>query len=427
MTQALINNLNMTQETTLVSQPKLNSNTDFDKVYNKHVHADKQNTSGKKIIENEKNNTLGSIKKNKLSTSEDLKTVLEQTSKDIIAEAAIDLGLIKDAANKNIDCDNMTTVDINGEIMTETDDLSVNVAENCNEVINDEINQNVTTINTPISQIFANQPLHYDNQGNSSIQNDEDLKVTINGMDIENFINEFEINNPDEEFVVAQPSETNGSDGVKLQDIIEEDKLKELNIEKIDTSVSSGNGESESDLMQNQTPQEQGVKAMLHANTEFQEIKIENTVKPQQTNVSQSTNTNGRIIEQISKQLSNLHNTSRVNIVLNPESLGKVSLQIINNSEGLSAQFTVATQEAKELIMKGLDSLKESLLSHGVNVDNVSVKLNDAQKSEYNQDWTEQEGSRGGNKQHKEHQHSDEKEKDFEQMMFGLTNEEEQV
>lgn len=61
-------------------------------------------------------------------------------------------------------------------------------------------------------------------------------------------------------------------------------------------------------------------------------------------------------------------------MVLNPESLGKVSIQLINTKEGLSAQFTVATQEARNLIMKGLDGLKDTLMSHGVSVDNVSVK-----------------------------------------------------
>ena len=75
-----------------------------------------------------------------------------------------------------------------------------------------------------------------------------------------------------------------------------------------------------------------------------------------------------------------------VKMVLNPESLGKVSIQLINTKEGLSAQFTVATQEARNLIMKGLDGLKDTLMSHGVSVDNVSVKINDAQESEYNAD-----------------------------------------
>ena len=66
--------------------------------------------------------------------------------------------------------------------------------------------------------------------------------------------------------------------------------------------------------------------------------------------------------------------------------------------------------------MKGLDGLKETLLAHGVNVDNVTVKLNEAQDSEYNSDWTEQEGSRGGNKEQNQSRQNKEQE-DFEQMM----------
>ena len=113
-----------------------------------------------------------------------------------------------------------------------------------------------------------------------------------------------------------------------------------------------------------------------------------------------------------------------MNIVLNPESLGKVSIQLINTKEGLSAQFTVASQEARNLIMKGIDSLKDTLISHGVSVDNVTVKLNNTQESEYNTDWTEQEGSRGGNKEEHSQRKGQEEEKErFERMMSFVENE----
>ena len=119
-----------------------------------------------------------------------------------------------------------------------------------------------------------------------------------------------------------------------------------------------------------------------------------------------------------------LQNNSKVNIVLNPESLGKVSIQLIKTGEGLSAQFTVANQEVRDMLMKGLDGLRDSLTSHGVGVDNVSVKLNESQKSEYNADWTEQEDSRGGNKE-QGRSNKDEKEKGlFEQMMAQTLEEE---
>ena len=66
--------------------------------------------------------------------------------------------------------------------------------------------------------------------------------------------------------------------------------------------------------------------------------------------------------------------------------------------------------------------LKDTLMSHGVSVDNVSVKINDAQESEYNADWTEQEGSRGGNKEQGSQKEQRGKEQ-FEQMMSFIENE----
>ena len=84
-------------------------------------------------------------------------------------------------------------------------------------------------------------------------------------------------------------------------------------------------------------------------------------------------------------------------------------MQIINTKEGLSAQFTVTTNEARDILMKGLDGLKESLLTQGVGVDNISVKISETEESSYNQDWTEQENS--GNKHQQSRQQREEKEK----------------
>ena len=70
--------------------------------------------------------------------------------------------------------------------------------------------------------------------------------------------------------------------------------------------------------------------------------------------------------------------------------------------------------------MNGLEGLKDNLLAHGVNIDNVSVKLEKTTESENPSDWTEQEGSRGGNKQQGSQKQKKDDEKPFEQMMFEL-------
>ena len=104
------------------------------------------------------------------------------------------------------------------------------------------------------------------------------------------------------------------------------------------------------------------------------------------------------VVEQITKQMESLFNNSKVSIVLNPESLGRVNIQLVNSPDGLSAQFTVASNEVRDLLMKGLDGLKDTLASHGVGIDNISIKVNDTQKEADNPEWTDHEGSRGGNK-----------------------------
>lgn len=249
----------------------------------------------------------------------------------------------------------------------------------------------------------------------------------LTNNNIDSFLEDFEVTT--EEVQSNSETQTTSKEVSKeteqsLEDIIDEDQLKELKIESIEAETSDSTGED--DIMQNQTPEEQGVKAMLQADADFAEVKteakpaqtVQNTTKP----TSSSEVTSNKIIEQITKQMEGMYNGSKVNMVLKPESLGKVSIQLINTKEGLSAQFTVATQEARNLIMKGLDGLKDTLMSHGVSVDNVSVKINDAQESEYNADWTEQEGSRGGNKEQGSQKEQRGKEQ-FEQMMSFIENE----
>lgn len=265
-----------------------------------------------------------------------------------------------------------------------------------------------------------------------SMQTDE-VENTITYDKLDSFLQDFEITSEEVETTIetqTAPKEASGekvsgeNSEVNLEDIISEEELKELNIESVKAET-SGSNNNEADLMQHQSAEEQGVKAMLQGEADFSA-----EIKPaMQTQTAQNTNAKAvtaeispsRIIEQITKQMEGIGN-SKVNIVLNPESLGKVSVQLINTKEGLSAQFTVATQEAKNLIMKGLDGLKDTLMSHGVSVDNVTVKLNDTQESEYNADWTEQEGSRGGNKEQNPQREQRDKEQ-FEKMMSFIENE----
>lgn len=193
--------------------------------------------------------------------------------------------------------------------------------------------------------------------------------------------------------------QTTVSDGENIEDIVDEDILKELNIESIEADADSSDFQDDS-LMSKQTVEEHAIKAMINQDSVSFDVKMDKALESQkvQAQAKPVEVTPSKIMEQITKQMDGLYNNSKVNIVLNPESLGKINIQLMNSKEGLTAQFTVTTPEARDLLMKGIDGLKETLTAHGVGVDNVSVKLSDTQKSDNNQNWTEQDGSRGGNK-----------------------------
>lgn len=69
---------------------------------------------------------------------------------------------------------------------------------------------------------------------------------------------------------------------------------------------------------------------------------------------------------------------------LTPESLGKVTVEIVKNQNGLSAQILPENPQAKEILDKNLDGLKSTLQSQGVNVNNVNVKISETNSSSNN-------------------------------------------
>ena len=405
MTQALLNNLISNNQQSF--SDKLNAKDftqfDFQNVLDKQTNLQTKANAVK--------DSIGGMKKTAENTFQKLQDKIQETYREVGSEAALELSLA--------DAGNAGTTGSATEA-AEQDNYTEAVLQNpLVEQITEQVEQVEDTVKNVAEKVIENVSETLENE----------LNVTINGIDLDKMLEDFGFNNTDDlpEIMPLKAENAEESEGKTLEELVDEDTLRELNIESVETDTSSGEEES-SDLMQNQTAEEQGIKASLQqADANFGELKTDST----QSNVSlQATKPTGnsdvtpsKIIDQISKQMENMNTGSKVNIVLNPESLGKVSVQLINTKEGLSAQFTVATQDAKNLIMKGLDGLKDSLLAQGVNVDNVTVKLSETQESEYNADWTEQEGSRGGNKEQGSRKGQKEKEH-FEEMMSFAQNEE---
>ena len=121
---------------------------------------------------------------------------------------------------------------------------------------------------------------------------------------------------------------------------------------------------------------------------------------------------------------SNIQHQTKLTMVLNPESLGKVSIELVNTKEGMIAQMTVASSEVKELLDKSIDGLKSSLAAQGVNVENVSVKT--AESAHQELDYTEQESNEHSHQQkNKQNRDSDSQSETFEDIVAKGLNKDE--
>ena len=65
---------------------------------------------------------------------------------------------------------------------------------------------------------------------------------------------------------------------------------------------------------------------------------------------------------------------NKVSVILQPENLGRVSVEIMNSKDGIVAKMTTDSQQVKELFDKNIEALKSSLSSQGVNVNNIKVE-----------------------------------------------------
>lgn len=83
------------------------------------------------------------------------------------------------------------------------------------------------------------------------------------------------------------------------------------------------------------------------------------------------------ILNQISAkmQAQNINGQQKITLMLTPESLGKVTIELVKGHSGIEAKLLTDNANVKELLEKNLDTLKTSFGNQGVNVNSVNVKV----------------------------------------------------
>lgn len=449
MTQALVNNLNIINNKSVIKADKLpkTEGLDFGKIFETKTNTEEQNDITAKqepvdTAENSLNQTQiiqndNNIFTETTNTPADISQLLQDDTEQVL-QAFVEVGnsLITNVIANTTEEDAENT--ITEEIIKEESNIEENpeeeltITENEVPTMYNELNtlEDPTAVLILQSQIQKTIKTTLETDENKTENKTENNSVILKSNDKQqcsdltgaSVFKQFDKQvSKDASLVNFAPRENSHqkTDGRGVSSVINENIVKELNVEVISSQSADAEG-SMSDLMQNQSPQEQAARVMIQGDIKYEAIEqetVKSAVQLKTTDITPS-----KIVEQISKQLEGMFNNSKLNMVLNPGTLGKVNLQLINTKDGLTAQFTVTTQEAKDLLMKGIDGLKESLLAQGVSIDSLSIKLEEAD-NENLFDWTEQEGSKGGYKQQQTKKQK-ENEQSFEKMMFDIENEE---
>ena len=206
---------------------------------------------------------------------------------------------------------------------------------------------------------------------NVKIQVEDNVKVNVN-------------NQVQDSAKVEKANETMNKAGLSTQ------TLREMN-GKV-TAMETG---SQTGAQFGETSQEMLMRDMLSQNATTQTTDAKTTVdfaqamnkttvtqQPQaQQNTQEAQEVN--ILDQIRAKfaVSKQNGLQKITIGLTPESLGKVTVEIVKGQNGISAHLLADNPQAKEILDKNLDGLKSVLQSQGVNVNNVNVKVAEAGRS----------------------------------------------
>lgn len=206
---------------------------------------------------------------------------------------------------------------------------------------------------------------------NVKIQVEDNVKVNVN-------------NQVQDSAKVEKANETMNKAGLSTQ------TLREMN-GKV-TAMETGN---QTGAQFGETSQEMLMRDMLSQNATTQATDAKTTVdfaqamnkttvtqQPQaQQNTQEAQEVN--ILDQIRAKfaVSKQNGLQKITIGLTPESLGKVTVEIVKGQNGISAHLLADNPQAKEILDKNLDGLKSVLQSQGVNVNNVNVKVAEAGRS----------------------------------------------
>ena len=186
--------------------------------------------------------------------------------------------------------------------------------------------------------------------------------------------------------VNSEVKEVQKSDTVSEKADIEQEILEEMDV-KIEEVSSSSTSNSDSSEKNFTTAQDEVIKLQIenaeadtstpvtfafdrsikNANAANNQIRLEGITKELNTN---------DILNQIGSKFEQLKDGSstKLTMTLRPNDLGRVTIELMSNANGISTNIIAQNSQVKELLDKNIDILKQQLAQQGINVQNIQVK-----------------------------------------------------
>lgn len=186
--------------------------------------------------------------------------------------------------------------------------------------------------------------------------------------------------------VNSEVKEVQKSDNASEKADIEQEILEEMDvkIEEVSGSSTSSSDTSEKNFT---TAQDEVIKLQIenaeadtstpvtfafdrsikNANAANNQIRLEGITKELNTN---------DILNQIGSKFEQLKDGSstKLTMTLRPNDLGRVTIELMSNANGISTNIIAQNSQVKELLDKNIDILKQQLAQQGINVQNIQVK-----------------------------------------------------
>lgn len=337
--------------------------------------------------------------------------------------------IVKDDLVNYSDDINVNEIDASVDLKNEIDVASNLVTNQNNELKNTEINDKQINDFTKFLNRNDNDVIIADKKDTIVQKNDSKLlsnekDVNYENQDLQDVINLDEtvevsdaVKNMSTKINTNKNSKENSLNDVKIsKKDLEELKVK---IEEISFEETSSSGEFQSNQ---QTAQEDLIKLSIDGidsltkNHKPENLNVNFAKVLNQTNTKELSQEN--IVSQIYSKLQNMHQGSKMVMTLNPESLGKVQVELVNSKTGLIAQMSVTNNAVKDILSKDIDGLRAALNSQGITVDSINIKLDENSNDSGKNDYLDQEKNKDNKEQGFSKNKKDENERKEQQKLF---------